>query len=297
MTRLAELAAFIHVHNQGEQRCGYAGSTSEDIRHDLMDGLEASSRLLYEGNELVGAAIADVYEAGSGGEQDIEVWGPYAANSNVEVIRQLLKQVELLARHNKARSVHFFISEHNHQLLDELLLYRQLKSNGHYHYSLNMHKYVVSPAPLYTSIVKLSGSDREELEPLIELHRQNFQNAIFTEDDLLREVADSSSEYDIYTVQEQKTCSGYMIVRRNELTRSIQLEYICMAPEARGQGTGKALVAYLVDHYRSMRYSSMELVVSESNLDAQRFYERLAFNRDQIMKHIVISGAMDREVE
>lgn len=43
MTAIRKLAEFIHAGNTSGQKCGYAGSTMEDIIHDLGEGLAESA--------------------------------------------------------------------------------------------------------------------------------------------------------------------------------------------------------------------------------------------------------------
>lgn len=52
---------------------------------------------------------------------------------------------------------------------------------------------------------------------------------------------------------------------------------LCVAPAARGQGIGSALMAALMDEARGRGYSAIRLEVIDTNIRARALYERLGF--------------------
>lgn len=55
------------------------------------------------------------------------------------------------------------------------------------------------------------------------------------------------------------------------------IDGICVAPGARGQGIGTALIAALCDEGRTRGYTAIRLDVIDSNLRAKALYQRLGF--------------------
>ncbi|WNS42001.1 GNAT family N-acetyltransferase [Paenibacillus sp. MMS20-IR301] len=287
------LAAFIHTCNTSGQKCGYTGSTLEDIIHDLSEGLEESSFVLYEGEQIAGAVILDQYEVG-GGQQDVEVWGPYYSDHPKANLEPMFLHLAGKAEAEDIRYFHLFISADNTLLLEYAARYRTEKVNTHYHYSADTAEQLHCQERIELEVLPLNGSGTEWLQPLTELHNQGFPGAVFTPEDIEDELGGSGTgEYEIFAVLQENIFTGYMIIRRNALTGVLHLEYICLAPEARSRGFGRQLIHDLAAKYRPLGYTRLELVVSGGNTEAIRFYDTNGFRRDSVMKHVIISGGME----
>ncbi len=72
-----------------------------------------------------------------------------------------------------------------------------------------------------------------------------------------------------------------------------------VAPAARGQGAGEALITAVIDWARGAAYPTLRLDVGDANLSAQRLYERMGFTptgvagtmpppRDHIAEHEMV---------
>lgn len=67
------------------------------------------------------------------------------------------------------------------------------------------------------------------------------------------------------------------------------LQTICVAPEQRGSGIGRALM----DHAEALvfaRYSNLFLMVSDFNEPAQRFYAQLGYETIGVIRDYLIAG-------
>ncbi|WP_340020824.1 GNAT family N-acetyltransferase [Paenibacillus sp. FSL K6-1096] len=289
MQEIEKLARFIAACNTESQHCGYAGSTLEDILHDLSDGLAESSYVLYEGDDITGAMILDIYDVG-GDLQDIEVWGPYYSVHPKEELRRLFHDLNEVVQASSIRYVHFFISSANLPLYEYVSRHRIEKVRAHHHYSLDTAFGQKGSPSVGLTVLQITDSESKWTGQIMELHDRQFPGAILTNEEIQAEIEDSGdSEYDIYAVLDGDSFLGYLIVRRNERTRVLHLEYICIRPEARDKGAGKQLIQYLAAAYGAQGYTRIELDVSEENEAAIRFYDRNGFSRERVMKHIVIA--------
>lgn len=294
MTDIGKLAAFICARNTGDQQCGYVGSTLEDVMHDLSDGTEEASLVLYEGERITGAIILDIYDVG-GGRKDIEVWGPYYSAHPEEELRRLFNYLSKAAQAGAIRYVHLFISGDNTALIEYVARYRAEKVSTHYHYSVAMASAPDSSRHMHPglSVLPVTEPASRWTGQILDLHNQQFQGAILTPEEITAEIEDSSnSEYDVHAVLNGGRFTGYIIVRKNARTGTLHLEYLCIRPEERSRGIGRHLIACLAEKYKLLGYSGISLVVSEENTAAIRFYDKNGFTRDRIMKHILIGGGM-----
>ncbi|WP_339312294.1 GNAT family N-acetyltransferase [Paenibacillus sp. FSL M7-0896] len=294
MTDIGKLAAFICARNTGDQLCGYVGSTLEDVMHDLSDGMEEASLVLYEGERITGVVILDIYDVGDG-QEDIEVWGPYYSAHPEEELRLLFNYVSETAEAGAIRYIHLFISGDNTPLMEYAARYQAEKVNTHYHYSIATASAPDSSRHMHPglSVLPVTEPASRWTGQILDLHNQQFQGAILTPKEITAEIEDSSnSEYDVHAVLNEGRFTGYIIVRRNARTGTLHLEYLCIGPEERSRGIGRQLIAYLAEKYKGLGYSSISLVVSEENTAAIRFYDKNGFNRDRVMKHILVGGGM-----
>lgn len=67
------------------------------------------------------------------------------------------------------------------------------------------------------------------------------------------------------------------------------LQTICVAEQARGKGIGRALMAF-AEALAFARHPNLFLMVSDFNRAAQRFYERLGYERVGELRDYLIAG-------
>jgi ribosomal protein S18 acetylase RimI-like enzyme len=65
---------------------------------------------------------------------------------------------------------------------------------------------------------------------------------------------------------------------------------ICVLPEYRGLGLGKALLAATVKNLTQRKFSSLSLTVTEANTPAVDLYERLGFEKKRVFDAFVWEG-------
>ena len=61
------------------------------------------------------------------------------------------------------------------------------------------------------------------------------------------------------------------------------LNYLAAAPELRGQGLGRAMVAAAEERLRALGCAKINLQVRRSNADVIAFYERLGYSTDDVL--------------
>lgn len=287
------LAQFIHTCNQGEQKCGYVGSTPEDIAHDLSGGLLDTSFVVYEGENIIASVTIDMYEVSEDGQMDIEVWGPFVNPRHEDRLSELLNYVKTTTEQENIRHIHFFVSGNHEPLISCLGRFDNKKVRDHYFYTIPMSQVVISSTSAEEfTMIKLTNPEDAYVKPLIELHYDYFKTPIFTNEDIVEEIGRAEeSEYDLEAIVRESQFIGYLITRRNELTGIINLEYVCIAPEERSKGIGNGIIQYLVNKYKGTSYTILELVVDGENAGAISFYEKNGFHLNSLMKHIVIDAA------
>jgi ribosomal protein S18 acetylase RimI-like enzyme len=67
------------------------------------------------------------------------------------------------------------------------------------------------------------------------------------------------------------------------------LQTICVAPEARNQGVGRALMAF-AEELVFARHPNLFLMVSDFNTQARRFYEKLGYETIGELRDYLIAG-------
>ncbi len=67
------------------------------------------------------------------------------------------------------------------------------------------------------------------------------------------------------------------------------LQTICVAPEQRGNGVGRALMDY-AEALVFARYANLFLMVSDFNQPAQRFYAQLGYERIGVLHDYLVAG-------
>jgi len=86
-----------------------------------------------------------------------------------------------------------------------------------------------------------------------------------------------ASDATIFVAEQAGRVLGFVwLVERGAFNRSAYIQLIGVRPEARGSHVGRALMEFAETHAQSRE---MFLLVSDFNLDAQRFYQRLGYRQ------------------
>jgi len=95
----------------------------------------------------------------------------------------------------------------------------------------------------------------------------------------------------IFVAERADTVFGFVwLVERGAFNRSAYIQLIGVRPETRGGGVGRALMEFVEAHAQSR---DMFLLVSDFNLDAQRFYARLGYRQVGKLDDYVVQGVSE----
>jgi ribosomal protein S18 acetylase RimI-like enzyme len=95
----------------------------------------------------------------------------------------------------------------------------------------------------------------------------------------------------IFVAEHAGTVSGFVwLVERGAFNRSAYIQLIGVRPETRGGGVGRALMEFAEAHASSRE---MFLLVSDFNLDAQRFYARLGYRQVGRLDDYIVPGVSE----
>lgn len=92
----------------------------------------------------------------------------------------------------------------------------------------------------------------------------------------------------IFVAERAGTVSGFVwLVEHGAFNRSAYVQLIGVRPETRNGGAGRALMEFVEAHAQTR---DVFLLVSDFNLDAQRFYARLGYRQVGQLDNYVIPG-------
>jgi len=115
-------------------------------------------------------------------------------------------------------------------------------------------------------------------EPWLTLRRGYEESAHLLQD----------AEKEVYVAYLRDELVGFIIINMKGALRGY-LQTICIFPEWRDQGLGRALIAFA--EARIFRESpNVFLCVSSFNPQAQRLYERLGYEKIGVLKDYIVAG-------
>ena len=95
----------------------------------------------------------------------------------------------------------------------------------------------------------------------------------------------------IFVAERAGTVFGFVwLVEHGAFNRSAYIQLIGVQPETRGGGVGRALMEFVEVHAQSR---DIFLLVSDFNLDAQRFYTRLGYRQVGKLDDYVVQGVSE----
>ncbi len=95
----------------------------------------------------------------------------------------------------------------------------------------------------------------------------------------------------IFVAERAGTVFGFVwLVERGAFNRSAYIQLIGVRPETRGGGVGRALMEFVEAHVQSR---DIFLLVSDFNIDAQRFYARLGYRQVGKLDDYVVQGVSE----
>ena len=95
----------------------------------------------------------------------------------------------------------------------------------------------------------------------------------------------------VFVAERARTVLGFVwLVERGAFNRSAYIQLIGVRAEARGGGVGRALIEFAESQVQSRE---IFLLVSDFNLDAQRFYARLGYRQVGRLDDYVVQGVSE----
>jgi len=136
----------------------------------------------------------------------------------------------------------------------------------------------LSIRPIATADIELCARMMERSEPWITLGR-GYESG-------LAMLNDASRERHAAVLGDQ--VAGFVVLLMQGALVGY-LQTICVAPERRGSGVGRALMDYAEDLVFA-RYANLFLMVSDFNAPAQRFYAQLGYEQVGVLRDYLVAG-------
>jgi ribosomal protein S18 acetylase RimI-like enzyme len=117
-----------------------------------------------------------------------------------------------------------------------------------------------------------------DLAPLLALHEALFPNGYLKPSDFAEAVGDAARRVLVCTAAEGRLL-GYLHAKDDPEQPEVYVDYLGVAPEARGQGLGGALLAGALAWGRALGRPRASLTVREDRAPALALYERSGFRQ------------------
>jgi ribosomal-protein-alanine N-acetyltransferase len=131
--------------------------------------------------------------------------------------------------------------------------------------------------PLLSGI-SIRPAEAADLPPLLALHETLFPNSYLKPSDFAEAVGDASRRL-LSCCSADGSLLGYLHAKDDAEQPEVYIDYLGMAPEARGQGLGGALLADALAWGRSLGRPRASLTVREDRAPALALYERSGFRQ------------------
>ncbi|MBI5029846.1 MAG: GNAT family N-acetyltransferase [Chloroflexi bacterium] len=112
-----------------------------------------------------------------------------------------------------------------------------------------------------------------------------------TEESMSKRLRDGIAEgAKIFVAERADDVVGFIwLVERGAFSRSGYVQLIGVRPGERGHGVGRALMAFAEQNVFA-QHCDLFLLVSDFNIDAQRFYQRLGYRESGKLEDYVVQG-------
>lgn len=112
-----------------------------------------------------------------------------------------------------------------------------------------------------------------DLKALLSIQERYPALPRWTAEHFLEEISSPRSHFAV--LEKNGKISGYGVFHK--VPPEAQILMVAVAPEAAGQGWGRALLARLIEEARALNFEKMTLEVSDKNRPAQRLYLSAGF--------------------
>ncbi|MFL1673036.1 GNAT family N-acetyltransferase [Paenibacillus dendritiformis] len=279
------LALFIAGLNRDpKHHIGYCGEDADEIEHTLeheFSALDASFAVQMERGKLMGALGFDI----DAGGRSAEIWGPFLSCPQDEWQQRAMQLWNRMKNELEYQVDTFygFYHEMNRNAQQWMLqLGAELKSTE-----------VVLKAERPLPLSHAHPSVRE-LSPLrsgefLRLHEAAFPGTYRSGPDILERM---NANYRVFMYEDEDGLQGYIYVEREPEFGEGRIEFIAVAPSARGRGIGQALLQRGLGYlFEDPRIENITLCVRADNEQALGLYRKAGFHELHRLRFYTIAVA------
>lgn len=265
------LASFIAGLNRDpEHHIGYCGQDPDELEHTLeheFSALDASFAVLTERGELIGALGFDI----DAGGRSAEIWGPFL-NCPEDEWQQRAMELWNRMKYGLAYQVDTFYG-----------FYHEMNRNAQ-QWMLQLGAELKSTEVLFKAARPLllghAHPSVRELSPLrsgdfLRLHEAAFPGTYRSGPEILERM---NEDYRVFMYEDEDGLQGYIYVEREPEFGDGRIEFVTVAPSARGRGIGQALLQRGLGYlFEDPRIENITLCVRADNEQALRLYRKAGF--------------------
>ncbi|WP_374015951.1 GNAT family N-acetyltransferase [Paenibacillus thiaminolyticus] len=278
------LASFIAGLNRDpKHHVGYCGQEPDEMEHALeheFPALDEAFAVQVERGELVGALGLDI----DAGGRSAEIWGPFLSCTQDEWQRRAM-QLWNRMRNELAQRVDTFYGFYNelnrnaHQWM--MRLGAELKSTE---VVLEAER-ALHNRHAHPSVRELSSLLSGEF---LRLHESVFPGTYRSGPDILERI---NGNYCVFMFEDEDGLQGYIYVEREPEFGEGRIEFIAVAPSARGRGIGAALLQRGLGYlFEDPRIEKITLCVRADNEQALRLYRNAGFHELHRLRFYTIAA-------
>ncbi|RJG23624.1 GNAT family N-acetyltransferase [Paenibacillus thiaminolyticus] len=278
------LASFIAGLNRDpKHHVGYCGQEPEEIEHALeheFPALVEAFAVQMERGELVGALGLDI----DAGGRSAEIWGPFLSCPQDEWQRRAMQLWHRMRNElaHRVDTFYGFYHEMNRNAQQWMMqLGAELKSTEVVlEAERSLHTRHAHP-----SVREISSLRSEEF---LRLHKSVFPGTYRSGPDILERI---NENYCVFMFEDEDGLQGYIYVEREPEFDEGRIEFIAVAPSARGRGIGAALLQRGLGYlFEDPRIEKITLCVRADNEQALHLYRRAGFRELHRLRFYAIAG-------
>ncbi|WP_449622149.1 GNAT family N-acetyltransferase [Robertmurraya sp. Marseille-Q9965] len=282
---LKEISRFISkMNSQSKHHVGYCGIEAVEIEHTLLNDFsdlpfEETFLCAYEEDVLIGVLGLD-YDKKTA---EAELWGPFIANGKWEKVANLLWDTLLNKFPSPLRRVYGFYNVENPAVTWFLGL-RGARFEGEHSLMTISSRDISLNLPTSITINEMNGS---YIEDFIVLHKQEFPNAYFSAEEMIRRLGD---EQKLFIAKEHHQFLGYVFCEVNPEFGEGDIHFLAVSSTARKKGVGTQLIKKCLEFFYSFHtIKEITLSVNSENQAAIRVYLKAGFYEKHRLKFLSLN--------
>ncbi|MGG4396656.1 GNAT family N-acetyltransferase [Paenibacillus thiaminolyticus] len=278
------LASFIAGLNRDpKHHVGYCGQEPDEIEHALeheFSALDEAFAVQVERGELVGALGLDI----DAGGRSAEIWGPFLSCPQEQWQQRAMQLWHRMGNElaYQVDTFYGFYNEMNGNAQQWMMrLGAELKSTEvvlEGERSLHIRH-------AHPSVRELSSLRSGEF---LRLHESVFPGTYRSGPDILERI---NENYCVFMYEDEEGLQGYIYVEREPEFGEGRIEFIAVAPSARGRGIGAALIQRGLGYlFEDPRIEKITLCVRADNEQALRLYRNAGFHELHRLRFYTIAA-------